>query len=409
MDIYTGLIDKKIMGINVSAEMSFKEYLDFAPEVIQSNDLQRTQVRSDGKPYDLLRRDLIVGCVIPPIILAVSNDGSDDIRNLIVDAVRSNNIDHHFDEVKIKIEQAIQERRIIILDGLQRTLTIQSVLAELSDPAREEEKQAFLQRKLRFEVYLGLSKQGILYRMLTLNTGQTPMSFRHQIEILYHDYLDGRNLPEGIEVLREVDERRARGMSKYKFADVVELFYSYSTGSPLPYDKQALVGSLREMSFLESYEYEARGDAMGELLACYNKFSLRILKLSGEWAFDPDRTPKVTRPFGNNVAAIFSRTQPMAAFGAECKRLLEKGVYSKLSEISDAIDAIDFSRDPHDSLDRLIEVLNEIGGRAKKIGDAQRYYFQLAFREIFLPGAAHCGDLSEAWTNAQETYEMLYT
>jgi len=104
MDIYTGLIDKKIMGINVSAEMSFKEYLDFAPEVIQSNDLQRTQVRSDGKPYDLLRRDLIVGCVIPPIILAVSNDGSDDIRNLIVDAVRSNNIDHHFDEVKIKIE-----------------------------------------------------------------------------------------------------------------------------------------------------------------------------------------------------------------------------------------------------------------------------------------------------------------
>ena len=409
MEIYTGLVDKKIMGINVSAEMTFKEYLDFASDIIESNDLQRTQVRSEGKPYELLRRDLIVGCVIPPIILAVSGDGDADIHDLILGSVENNTVDHHLVEIKKVIESAIRDRRILILDGLQRTLTIQSVFSELSSPEREDEKIYFLNRKLRFEVYLGLSKQGILYRMLTLNTGQTPMSFRHQLEILYHDYLDGNNLPHGIQVFKEIDERRARGISKYKFSDVVELFYSYSTGSPLPYDKQALVGSLKEMSFLENYKYEARGDAMSELLSCYNKLSLRILALSNDWTFAPERVTEVTRPFGNNVTAIFSRTQPMAAFGAECKRLLEKGVYSNLSEISEAIDSVIFSQDPHTSLDRLITILNEVGSKAKKIGDAQRYYFQLAFREIFLPSGAHRGDLSSAWTSAQETYQMLYT
>ena len=50
------------------------------------------------------------------------------------------------------------------------------------------------------------------------------MSFRHQLEILYNDYIDSKNLGHGIEVLREVDERRARGAGKYKFSDVVDMF-----------------------------------------------------------------------------------------------------------------------------------------------------------------------------------------
>lgn len=409
MDIYTGLIDKKIMGINISAEMSYGEYLDFAQEIIRNNDLQRTQVRAEGKPYELLRRDLAGGCVIPPIILAVSDDGSDSLKTLVQQVIISESVNDHLSEIEDEIKAAISQRRILILDGLQRTYTMMGVLSDLSSPEDQEKKERFLRRKLRFEVYLGLSKQGILYRMLTLNTGQTPMSFRHQLEILYYDYLEGKNLPNGIEVVREKDERRARGLSKYKFSDVVEMFYSFSTGNPLPYDKQALVGSLREMSFLEDYEYNPEGDTMAELLANYNKLSRRVFDNSDGWVFDPKRIDDVSRPFGSNVDAIFSRTQPMAAFGAECKRLLEKGVYSNLSEISDAIDKLEFKGDPKTSIDQLIIILNQIGGRAKKIGDAQRYYFQLAFREIFLPEASGYLDLSGAWIGAQEKYEMLYT
>ncbi|MER5170664.1 hypothetical protein [Thioclava kandeliae] len=409
MQVYTGLIDQKIMGINVSAEMTHEEYLDFARDVIKNNDLQRSQVRSEGKPYELLRRDLAEGCVIPPIILAVSEDADGNLKKIVSEVIVSNSVNAHLEKIELEIKRAITEHRILILDGLQRTHTMLGVLADLSAPMRKSELDRFLSRSLRFEIYLGLSKQGILYRMLTLNTGQTPMSFRHQLEILYHDYLEGRNLPGGIEIVREVDQSRARGISKYKFSDVVELFYAFSTGNPLPYDKQALISSLREMSFLESYQFSADKDSMSELLECYNKFLLHISDKANNWSFDPDHAPKISRPFGANVAAIFSKTQPMAAFGAECESLLRKGVYSSISEISEIIERLNFQENPHASLDQLIMILNQIGGKAKKIGDAQRYYFQLAFRELLLPEATNHFDLSNAWAGAQEKYEMLYT
>jgi hypothetical protein len=409
MHVYTGLIDKKIMGINVSAEMTHNEYFKFARDIIENNDLQRSQVRSEGKPYELLRRDLAAGCVIPPIILAVSEDTDGKLKKIVSEVIQSNNVHDRIGDIEREINRAIQDGRILILDGLQRTHTMLSVLADLSSPERKEELDQFLSRTLRFEIYLGLSKQGILYRMLTLNTGQTPMSFRHQLEILYHDYLEGRNLPSGIEIVREVDQSKARGISKYKFSDVVELFYAFSTGNPLPYDKQALISSLREMSFLESYQYRADKDSMSELLACYNNFAKHIFEKSKNWSFDPDRTPEISRPFGANVAAIFAKTQPMAAFGAECESLLKKGVYSSISEISEQAEKLAFAKNPHESLDQLVLILNQIGGKAKKIGDAQRYYFQLAFRELLLPDATHHLDLSYAWAGAQEKYEMLYT
>lgn len=409
MQVYTGLIDKKIMGINVSAEMSHGEYLGFARDIIKNNDLQRSQVRSEGKPYELLRRDLAEGCVIPPIILAVSEGDDGRLKDIVSQAIQSNNVNDRLEDITREINLAIEDGRILILDGLQRTHTMLSVLADLSSPEQKEELEKFLSRPLRFEIYLGLSKQGILYRMLTLNTGQTPMSFRHQLEILYHDYLEGRNLPNGIEVVREVDQSKARGISKYKFSDVVELFYAFSTGNPLPYDKQALISSLREMSFLEGYQYRANKDSMADLLACYNKLATHVNDNANNWTFDPKRTPEISRPFGDNVAAIFAKTQPMAAFGAECESLLKKGVYSSISEISDQIDSLEFRANPLRSLDQLILILGQIGGKAKKIGDAQRYYFQLAFRELLLPDAAHHLDLSNAWAGAQEKYEMLYT
>lgn len=409
MKIYTGLVDKKIMGINVSAEMTVAEYLDFAEAIIENNGLQRTQVRSEGKPYELLRRDLAEGCVIPPIILAVSDGSDGKLRNLVQEVIEAESVGENLSEIQGEVQKAIIDRRVLILDGLQRTYTLLSVLSDLSDDSASDKKDKFLARHIRFEIYLGLSKQGILYRMLTLNTGQTPMSFRHQLEILYHDYLDGKNLPDGIEVVREKDERRARGSNRYKFSDVVEMFYSFSTGSPLPYDKQALVGSLKEMSFLEDYKYEPKGDAMADLLANYNKFARHVGQLSNDWSFSPERMPAISRPFGNSVEAIFSRTQPMAAFGAECKRLIEKGVYESLGGVSNSIDNLKFDGSPEASLDQLTLILNEIGGKAKKIGDAQRYFFQLAFREMLLPDANGYLNLSTAWVNAQEKYEMLYT
>ncbi|MBP1844795.1 hypothetical protein J2046_003062 [Rhizobium petrolearium] len=405
MEFHSARIDKKIMGINCLIEMSVKEYYQFAQNILDKNEYQRTKVKSAAKTYELLERDMIAGCVIPPIILSITGDISKKYDALVRSCLEKDIDEERKGQLELAVDEAFATSSVMILDGLQRTYTIKSIMdGNLADGKLD----AFLATMIRFEVYLGLSKQGILYRMLTLNTGQTPMSFRHQLEILYKDYIDADELPDGIKVYREVDEARARGISKYKYSDVVDMFYAFSTASPMPYDKQALVGTLKEMEFLESYKFEEKGDEMTRLLVLHNKFVIKVSKISNDWTYNAERFPDGTKPFGTNIEAIFTKAQSMAGFGAECKRLIEHGLIKDLDGIALIIDGLRFSEAPEESMDLLILSLAEVSGKAKKIGDAQRLYFQLGFRALFTEAFETAQDMSKAWVRGQEAYGMMY-
>lgn len=66
------LIDRKIRAVNVGVDIPLGEYSELAGALLRKNELQRRRIASAGKVYELLRRDLLQGCVMPPIILAVS-------------------------------------------------------------------------------------------------------------------------------------------------------------------------------------------------------------------------------------------------------------------------------------------------------------------------------------------------
>ncbi|MBB2203886.1 hypothetical protein [Gluconacetobacter takamatsuzukensis] len=405
MKFYSHLIDRKIMGVNIGVEMTIGEYLKFAPKVIQKNEFQRRKVKSAGKTYDLLRKDLLNGCIMPPIILAVTDRYGRELDDLVQLAIQTGPAYDGWEAVDAIVERAMADNELLILDGLQRSLTIEGISANREGEA----SPAFFDQVIRVEIYVGLSKTGILYRMLTLNTGQTPMSFRHQLEILYYDYIDNSDLPNGIIVLKEVEEKRARGAGRYKYTDIIDMFYAFSTGTPMPYDRQALVGELREMDFLERYSYRADADDMRTLLLMYNDFITRVDVLSSGWAYQPeDDAETIARPFGASVSSIFARPQPMSGFGAECKRLVSNGSYARLEDIGGVLPGLRFSRDPTVAFDQLLTILNEIAQRAKKIGDAQRAYFQFAMRALLLPGSDTYLDLSMCWLKAQTDYEMMY-
>ena len=408
MDFTSRLIDTKIMGVNIGAELTVGEYLRFAPSILDKNEYQRRRVKSSGKTYDLLRKDLIQGCVMPPIILAVTNAYGGELDSLVHRAMTEGATSDCWLQIEDFVRKAASDGELLILDGLQRSLTIDGIGSGRDADLEHEEKEAFLEHKIRVEVYVGLSKTGILYRMLTLNTGQTPMSFRHQLEILYYDYVDNDSLPKGIEILREVDDKRARGGGRYKYSDIVDMFYAYSTGSPMPFDKQALVGELREINFLESYEYRPEADDMKTLLILYNDFISKVAQLAGDWSPASEDDGGVVRPFGTNVASIFARPQPMAGFGAECKRLVANGLIKNIEDLNKFINQLSFSEDPHQALDQLLEILDQIAKKAKRIGDAQRLYFQLALRALLLPDSDTYLDLSRCWLKGQENYEMMY-
>jgi len=63
----------------------------------------------------------------------------------------------------------------------------------------------------------------------------------------------------------------------------------------MPYDRQALVQELREMSFLENYAFSKGGDEMQSLLSTFNQFALHVSATSNNWTFGQERLPDVVR------------------------------------------------------------------------------------------------------------------
>ncbi|PEN79275.1 hypothetical protein CN544_21880 [Bacillus toyonensis] len=395
------LIDKKIRGINVTADLKITEYWKVTEDILQKNELQRRKVKTKGNTYSLLKRDLLQGCIMPPIILAVTESFGEKIKPTIEMIINKEEIDSDAQEVLGElIYRAFDQGEILILDGMQRTFTIGSMISH----ATTSELELLSKQSLRVEVYIGLSKMGILYRMFTLNTGQTPMSFRHQLEMLYYDYLDNKMLPEGITVLKEIDEARARGLGMYKYQDVIDMFYSYSTGTSQSIDKESLVTKLKEMEFLENYDSDS--EDMIKLLEVYHQFVVKINSLSEDWKFIDEQIP---RPFGNNITSIFGKVQSMTGFGSACSKLIKLGIYGNLSEIQDKIENISFlEEDYEEGLNSLIIILNEISLYAKKIGNAQRAYFEVAYKELFNPESETYLNLTNCWIHAQEKYNILY-
>ena len=63
--------DGRIEAYNVMTQMRLKEYFELVKDSMDKNDLQRSKVPSSENIYSLLKEDLVMGCVIPPIILSI--------------------------------------------------------------------------------------------------------------------------------------------------------------------------------------------------------------------------------------------------------------------------------------------------------------------------------------------------
>lgn len=163
--------DGRIKADNYLFEITIKDYYDIVKDRLLDNEYQRRRVKNSGSVYGLLKEDLLRGCVIPPVVLAYCDNLSSD-----------------------NIEEALRtaEDKLVILDGLQRSYTIKEIVNSYENGDYNNLTSNPLNNKIRVELYVGINKLGILYRMLTLNTGQTQMSTRHQIEIIYSDSLVSR-------------------------------------------------------------------------------------------------------------------------------------------------------------------------------------------------------------------------
>ena len=384
--------DRKIQTSNYLIELELNEYLEFAENIISNNEYQRKRVRSSMSIYSQLKEDLKYGCIIPPIVLAI------DSKDMPEEELNQSNIKELL-------------KKSLILDGLQRTFTIIDAYNELIKEGRDT--SLFLKGSLHAEVYGGINRFGLLYRMLTLNTGQTPMTLRDQIEILYSNY--DVNIPDII-LIKEVEGRSPRNIGEYRFQDIIDGFVSYLQSSYLPMTRSTILETIKTLETISSENVEE--DLFKTFVQCYNSLLNRMNSMTSE-----DDTKNMndllseddslllnaesvkTFLFAESIFSLMSKSQVMTGFGAGLSLLKQKNKISSISDISRLINSLEGGGDyAYDWFLELNKNLYIIKQNSSKIGNSQRMYFSEFFRLLFDESAGCFLNLYETSNTAMEVY-----
>ncbi len=388
MEVMSKIYDERINSWNFYIESTFGEYLEFARKIIHNNDLQRKRVRTSKTIYSLLKSDLKKGCIMPPLVLALVKSDAIDIEE-----INGRQLLQYITE---------NSNEVMILDGLQRTYTLLDADIEMQKEDLEQYMQ-FLNFKLRLELYVEINKFGILYRMLTLNTGQTPMSARHQLEMLYNNMLNTEI--EGIKLVTEVEGRANPDENEFVFKNTIDGFHSYMNRNELPMDRQDILENVKMLENMS--EEDISEDLFQEFLECYIRVFTCLRNISNDYFVTLDDLNEYEiseAPFGKKVSKVFSTSQALTGFGAAVGKMKEMKIVESFADIIDMLDRLYNNNNGYEWFLELLVRLDKIKRSAKKIGNAQRMFFHYFFRELFNPESDSYLWLLKAVENGYKKY-----
>lgn len=219
----------------IYAQIAIKEYFELIGENYNKFQLQRKKETHKG--YKRLKDDLSNGALIPGITLAVEPS----IAKSITDKISDSDLKDIGEELKKAKDN------IYILDGLQRTHKIK----ELIDAGVKFEDR----HDLLLEIWVEPEISHLVYRLIVLNSGQKPMSMRHQIELLFTTMRVTltKEIPS-LEILVENEEFKRLKALQFPFERIVTAYYSYLMKSP-EVDKSSIVSQkLVEEKIMEGSE-----------------------------------------------------------------------------------------------------------------------------------------------------------
>ena len=370
--------DKRINARNYVIQLTLGEYYNLIKDKLDDNEYQRKRVRNAGSIYDLLKQDLIRGCVMPPIVLAYCKELQEDIN--IEDIIK------------------IDSSHIKILDGLQRSYTIRDIVNDIETGNIKEDDNP-LNNLVRLEIYTGINKLGILYRMLTLNTGQSRMTTRHQIEIIYSDYKTNCQVPN-VKLISEVDGKTSKKLGEYQFRDIIEGFTSYIQEDYLTLDRMDILDNVKDLERLAKVTKE--DNPFDDFLRTYHHF---VCKINDSFDRELDKKELVLKnnPYALTAIGIFNTSQSMTGFGNAISSLKSLEIFKSFEDVEKAINKIN-GETVEEGLYKIIENLDALRENAKKIGNDQRLYFYRFFRRLFDIDGDEFGDVLSSAIKANKDY-----
>ena len=227
MKIIDLALDERINGYCATATCTYEWYLNATAGAEANLSIQRGIIKG-SKAYQTLRADLRRGCILPPLVLAMSNIALPD---LLDGAVLDDLVQRQ--ELMNELQASMVTPRpndTYIIDGLQRTNALRQTRDELEGAVQERE--VFLARPLRVEIWLNIPFGAVAYRMLLLNAGQKPMSMKHQIEILSMKLREDLESIPGLEILMSLNAQRRISAGQFTLARLSQSFQAWLQGTP---------------------------------------------------------------------------------------------------------------------------------------------------------------------------------
>ncbi len=218
IEVFSTDRDNVIKSIVAIGKADYRYALDELYPLLNRFGEQR-KLQSKGF-YSRLKSDILSGCIMPPITLAfVSEESTKDLSASQAKKFINENIKFGY-----------------ILDGMQRLNTLHDASEDLEFDAN---------RPIHINVIIAKKYDLLLYRMITLNNGQKPMTARHQIEMLTGGAIDISAVNFPIVTEKETENTKVSGA--FKKSDIVEAYTAYLTNNVNNQNKKIIESKLNDI------------------------------------------------------------------------------------------------------------------------------------------------------------------
>lgn len=379
--------DEKLNSFSYMTIMTIQRYLQLVDDSGENLEIQRKIISiKRSKIYSRLVEDLKIGCIIPPVVLVIRIIPDDIKRDMENKTITNSKIESFLSHVNAS--------KVSILDGLQRTNCLRKAREELSTNPLMLDK--FLKRKLRVEFWMNMEFQAILYRMITLNAGQTTMSMKHQLEILNINLMESlQQIRQDIDIIPTNVNRRRTRPKQYKFSQLIEGYLAFIRKEPSIDVRNEVIDELNRIDFLDSYDNTKSTNGLSEYLNGIvdldELLSAKYYQIISDDNINDDDGCQIVKG-----CQIFSKSTFFIGFCAALGRAFAGLGEEKFIERMDYLRRImqennDISPDPL-QLEIYFKILNRIP-KSSKIGEIERNFIFDAFTNFFLTST----DFEDSW------------
>lgn len=359
------LKDYRLNSLSVSCTSTIGEYLEWYKLHGESNKLDEQRPVLNTRSANMVRKrlidDLTYGAVIPPIVIGltyaqVQEINNDNIETILIDRLAA----------------------ATVIDGMQRTEALS--MAVQKEPSISE-------NPIRIEFWVSKDVIYLIYRMLVLNTGQTPWDTKRQLEVVYKPLLtEVEQKLRGLTVKYKNDKSRRTGGGIYQASSIVELYMAFTSRKELVSTSDRLADEFTRLDIVEMSGRPEYSDTFFSVL------NLLVLLDSAFCKYKTEKTSGICSGMDlftempSKVGFMVAMAQYIVGRAGEKRdlQMIEERMTKADARIRTIIDTVE-RLEGNDlgnylSFDILNEKISTLD--KKKIGNAQREYYKKVFSEL---------------------------